>query len=114
MFAHHNLVCCTYVRICASKQLFVSCAYVYVCNGTQWFAERLLTYISVPLSTQWFAECLLLVCSAQVWDCFGRNLYTSHVHDSPITSLAWSPDGMRVAASVHTPTSAEMIARLIT
>jgi intraflagellar transport protein 80 len=29
----------------------------------------------------------------KVWDCFGRILFTSQLHDSPIASLAWSPDG---------------------
>ena len=29
----------------------------------------------------------------QVWDGSGRQLYCSHVHDYPITSLSWSPTG---------------------
>ena len=35
------------------------------------------------------------VCShdAQVWDSYGRNLYTSVLHDSPIASLSWAPNG---------------------
>lgn len=29
----------------------------------------------------------------QVWDSFGRQLYSSQLHEHPILSLAWSPDG---------------------
>ena len=29
----------------------------------------------------------------QVWDSYGRNLYTSVLHDSPIASLSWAPNG---------------------
>ena len=29
----------------------------------------------------------------QVWDSYGRNIYSSLLHDSPIISLAWAPDG---------------------
>nr|XP_019943476.1 PREDICTED: intraflagellar transport protein 80 homolog isoform X2 [Paralichthys olivaceus] len=32
-------------------------------------------------------------CKYKVWDCFGRLLYSSSVHDYPITSLSWAPDG---------------------
>lgn len=31
--------------------------------------------------------------SPQVWDSFGRLLYSSSSHDYPITSLSWAPDG---------------------
>lgn len=29
----------------------------------------------------------------KVWDSYGRNLYTSVLHDSPIASLSWAPNG---------------------
>ena len=29
----------------------------------------------------------------QVWDSYGRALYSSLLHDSPIVSLSWAPDG---------------------
>ena len=32
-------------------------------------------------------------CRYRVWDMFGRQLYSSGLHDYPITSLAFSPDG---------------------
>ena len=28
-----------------------------------------------------------------MWDSYGRNLYTSGLHDSPIASLSWAPSG---------------------
>lgn len=33
------------------------------------------------------------VCLQQVWDSFGRLLYSSSSHDYPVTSLSWAPDG---------------------
>ena len=35
----------------------------------------------------------LLCVLAQVWDSYGRLLYSSSPHDYPVTSLAWAPDG---------------------
>jgi intraflagellar transport protein 80 len=32
-------------------------------------------------------------CRYKVWDSLGRVLFTSAIHEFPITSLAWSPDG---------------------
>ncbi|XP_007886712.1 intraflagellar transport protein 80 homolog [Callorhinchus milii] len=32
-------------------------------------------------------------CKYKVWDSYGRLLYSSQVHDYPITSVAWAPDG---------------------
>jgi len=32
-------------------------------------------------------------CKYKVWDVFGRSLFTSSVHDYPITSVSWAPDG---------------------
>ena len=29
----------------------------------------------------------------QVWDTYGRQLYSSGAHDYPVTSVAWSNDG---------------------
>lgn len=29
----------------------------------------------------------------QVWDTYGRQLYASVIHDYPITSLEWAPNG---------------------
>ena len=36
-------------------------------------------------------------CRYRVWDMFGRQLYSSGLHDYPITSLAFSPDGENFA-----------------
>lgn len=36
---------------------------------------------------------LFFLPSPQVWDSFGRLLYSSESHDYPITSLSWAPDG---------------------
>ncbi|PSN36206.1 hypothetical protein C0J52_07301 [Blattella germanica] len=30
---------------------------------------------------------------SRVWDTYGRQLYSSHVHDYPITSVSWAPSG---------------------
>ncbi|XP_018588159.2 intraflagellar transport protein 80 homolog isoform X1 [Scleropages formosus] len=32
-------------------------------------------------------------CKYKVWDSYGRQLYSSALHDYPITSVAWAPDG---------------------
>ncbi|XP_078612464.1 intraflagellar transport protein 80 homolog isoform X2 [Branchiostoma floridae x Branchiostoma japonicum] len=32
-------------------------------------------------------------CRYKVWDSYGRLLFTSQVHDYPITSVSWAPDG---------------------
>ncbi|XP_072557690.1 intraflagellar transport protein 80 homolog isoform X1 [Paramormyrops kingsleyae] len=32
-------------------------------------------------------------CKYKVWDSYGQPLYSSAVHDYPITSVAWAPDG---------------------
>eukprot|EP00795_Rhopilema_esculentum_P016996 gene16996-8500_t len=32
-------------------------------------------------------------CRYKVWDVYGRPLYSSQLHEYPITSLAWAPDG---------------------
>ena len=41
--------------------------------------------------------CILIIHAqiymVQVWDSYGRNLYTSVLHDSPIASLSWAPNG---------------------
>ena len=31
--------------------------------------------------------------STQVWDSYGRVLYSSMLHEYPITSISWAPDG---------------------
>ncbi len=28
-----------------------------------------------------------------MWDSYGRSLYSSYLHDSPISSVSWAPDG---------------------
>ena len=33
------------------------------------------------------------LCAPQVWDSYGRLLYSSSPQDYPVTSLAWAPDG---------------------
>ena len=37
-----------------------------------------------------------LLYALQVWDIFGRALFTSGIHDYPVTSVSWSPDGRAV------------------
>ena len=32
-------------------------------------------------------------CKYKVWDSYGRPLYSSQLHEHPITSVAWAPDG---------------------
>ncbi|XP_078484074.1 intraflagellar transport protein 80 homolog [Ciona intestinalis] len=32
-------------------------------------------------------------CKYKIWDSYGRPLYSSAIHDYPITSVSWSPDG---------------------
>ncbi|KAI8515118.1 Intraflagellar transport protein 80 [Branchiostoma belcheri] len=32
-------------------------------------------------------------CRYKVWDSYGRLLFTSQVHDYPVTSVSWAPDG---------------------
>ncbi|XP_071838228.1 intraflagellar transport protein 80 homolog [Apostichopus japonicus] len=32
-------------------------------------------------------------CKYRIWDSYGRQVYSSHPHDYPITSVAWAPDG---------------------
>eukprot|EP00794_Sanderia_malayensis_P011126 gene11126-12297_t len=32
-------------------------------------------------------------CKYKVWDTYGRSLYISQVHDYPITTISWAPDG---------------------
>ena len=36
-------------------------------------------------------------CRYRVWDTYGRQLYSSALHDYPITSVAWSADGENFA-----------------
>ena len=54
------------------------------------------------LCTDWSASTGRIVtgreeCRYRVWDMFGRQLYSSGLHDYPITSLAFSPDGENFA-----------------
>jgi intraflagellar transport protein 80 len=32
-------------------------------------------------------------CRYRVWDSYGRQLFSSYIHEYPITCLAWAPDG---------------------
>ncbi|XP_006861914.1 PREDICTED: intraflagellar transport protein 80 homolog [Chrysochloris asiatica] len=42
-------------------------------------------------------------CKYKVWDSYGRPLYNSQLHEHPITSVAWAPDGELFAVgSFHT------------
>ena len=42
-------------------------------------------------------------CKYKVWDSYGRPLYSSQLHEHPITSVAWAPDGELFAVgSFHT------------
>ncbi|ELT91803.1 hypothetical protein CAPTEDRAFT_169559 [Capitella teleta] len=36
-------------------------------------------------------------CKYKVWDCYGRIMYVSSIHEYPITSVSWSPDGQLFA-----------------
>ncbi|XP_078065148.1 intraflagellar transport protein 80 homolog isoform X3 [Mustelus asterias] len=36
-------------------------------------------------------------CKYKVWDSYGRLLYSAQMHDYPITSVAWAPDGQLFA-----------------
>ena len=35
----------------------------------------------------------MLFFSVKVWDTYSRLMYSSSIHDYPITSVAWTPDG---------------------
>lgn len=37
----------------------------------------------------------------RVWDAYGRQLYSSAVHDHPFTALAWNPQGDLFAAGAY-------------
>ncbi len=37
---------------------------------------------------------------AQVWDCFGRQMYASTPFDFAVTSVAWSPNGLHFAVGL--------------
>ncbi|PVD18640.1 hypothetical protein C0Q70_21190 [Pomacea canaliculata] len=59
----------------------------------QWKAHE-----GVILTVDWNAVNNLIIsgaedCRYKVWDTFGRLLYSSSVHEYPITSLSWTPDG---------------------
>ena len=56
---------------------------------------------SLPLPLSPLPLPLVIFFSVQVWDSFGRNLYSSQLHESPIASLAWSPDGVCACACVY-------------
>lgn len=52
------------------------------------------------LLLSWVWECF---CVLQVWDSYGRLLFSSSAHDYPVTSVAWAPDGELFAmGSFHT------------
>ncbi|KAJ8030563.1 Intraflagellar transport protein 80-like [Holothuria leucospilota] len=36
-------------------------------------------------------------CKYRIWDSYGRQLYSSHPHEYPVTSVAWAPDGQLFA-----------------
>jgi len=45
----------------------------------------------------------VLTSALQVWDSYGRLLFSSAPHDYPITAVAWAPDGELFAmGSFHT------------
>lgn len=66
------------------------------CNSSlfsQWKAHE-----GITLCLAWSSASELIVsggedCRYRVWDCHGRQLFSSSLHDNPITSLAWSPNG---------------------
>ncbi|XP_047130740.2 intraflagellar transport protein 80 homolog isoform X1 [Hydra vulgaris] len=60
---------------------------------TQWKAHE-----GIILKVDWNTTNNTLIsgaedCKYKVWDMFGRNLFTSIVHEYPITSVSWAPDG---------------------
>ena len=58
------------------------------CQGWRYRVYRILAFLH-----QIYASCLLLYNDPQVWDTYGRQLYSSGAHDYPVTSVAWSNDG---------------------
>lgn len=40
-------------------------------------------------------------CRYRVWDSQGRQLFSSVLHDSPISSIAWSPNGDLFAVGAY-------------
>jgi intraflagellar transport protein 80 len=55
---------------------------------------------AVVLCTDWSASAIVSGgedCKYRVWDTFGRILYTSTVHEHPITSCAWQANGQMFA-----------------
>lgn len=40
-------------------------------------------------------------CRYRVWDSQGRQLFSSTLHDSPISSIAWSPNGDLFAVGAY-------------
>lgn len=56
----------------------------------------------VPISHYWFIlinainaiQLPLPLFSNKVWDSYGRLLYSSMLHEYPITSISWAPNGM--------------------
>ncbi|XP_064394634.1 intraflagellar transport protein 80 homolog [Halichondria panicea] len=60
---------------------------------TQWKAHD-----GLILCLDWSSANSLLVSGGEdrkykVWDSYGRGLYSSYLHDSPISSVKWAPDG---------------------
>ena len=58
------------------------------CQGWRYRVYRILAFLH-----QIYSSCLLLYNDPQVWDTYGRQLYSSGAHDYPVTSVAWSNDG---------------------
>lgn len=53
--------------------------------------EITVTMLKIILET--LVMCKYMFFLYQVWDTYSRLLYSSSVHDYPITSVAWTPDG---------------------
>ena len=52
--------------------------------------------------TRWQAYCLWLYKTVQVWDAAdGGNVYTYQGHSDVVDSVAWSPDGKRIASGSY-------------
>lgn len=60
---------------------------------SQWKAHD-----GIVLAVDWSPSNSLIISGGEdrkfkVWDSYGRSMFSSFLHDSPIASLAWSPDG---------------------
>ncbi|XP_071949361.1 intraflagellar transport protein 80 homolog [Antedon mediterranea] len=80
------------VLLTNSKQLIIKSLQANV-KPVQWKAHD-----GVILKVDWNPSNNLILsggedCKYKVWDSYGRQMFSSHPHDYPITSVSWAPDG---------------------